>query len=203
MALDSAVSGAVVNPTAGDAGRFLGAFVPCASISGQPWLCVYTRPKCELRVEHKLRSEGAPAWLPQEAAFEPTGERRIRALFPRYLFMQMLGERLRWGYVIHSEAGEELGAVLRSADGRPLRMPPGAIERLWSQCQPNGVIYPPEPRRMRRGDRGRVLADGGTPFSDLEGICTRARRERVWLLLGLLGRQVEVPFPREAVEVVD
>lgn len=173
-------------------------FVPSASIPGMPWFCVYTHPQAEIKTELKLRREGAGVWLPLESVTLANRQRRIRAVFPRYLFMQMTGERPRWGYTIRDVAGEELGSVLRSPAGKPLEVPLPALEVIWSQCAANGVIYPPAPREMQRGDQAKVL-DG--PFADFRGLCTRTTREKVWLLLTLFGRRSEVGFRRDAVAI--
>lgn len=188
-----AVGGATMDVRAG-----AGAFVPCASIPGLPWHVCYTKPQMELRVELKLRKEGAAAWAPNECWVTPDRHRRLRLIFPRYVLMQMSGERQKWGFTVRNEGGEELGSVLRSPSGRPLVLPDQDLEALLAQCAPNGVIYPPEPREMHRGDVGRVVTG---PMTDFRGICRRTTRERVWLLLSVLGRETEVEFKRDAVEI--
>ena len=107
-----------------------------------------------------------------------------RPIFPRYLFLQMTGERVRWGYVIRNAAGEELGAVMRDPSGKPLAVAVGALETLWADCAPNGVIYPKRPHEAQPGDHARVLAG---PFADLVGIVERTERERVEVMLAILG----------------
>jgi transcription antitermination factor NusG len=68
-----------------------------------------------------------------------------------------------------------------------------------AQCGPGGLFHPPEPREVRRRDKVRV-EDG--PFADFTGFVQRTTRDRVWILLTLLGRPTEVPFTRRQVELL-
>ena len=81
----------------------------------------------------------------------------------------------------------------------PENIPDAVVGHLRRQCAKDGVIYPAEPRQMHRGDRGSVL---GGPLASFAGICTRTSRDRVWLLLAVMGGQTEVGFRRDAVELV-
>ena len=173
-------------------------FCPSASIAGRPWACVYTKPRAEIVAEHRVRAEGFAAWLPMHQVIHRP-HRGVpftthRPIFPRYLFVQ----DYRWT-VVRNAGGEELGAVLRSPAGVPLSVPESVLEVLWSQCAANGVIYPPEPRQVRRSDTVRVL-DG--PFAGFAAVCSRTSRERVWLLLSIFGRSSEIDLKRGAVELV-
>ena len=107
----------------------------CASIPPVPWHVAYTKPQAEVAIEAKLRDEGAGVWLPREIR-----NNRLCPLIPRYIFLQLTGERLRWGCVIRTAGGEELGAVLRSPAGMPKIIPPSALETLQSQCDDDGVL---------------------------------------------------------------
>lgn len=172
--------------------------LPSARYSGDPWFVVYTLPLRERATEFRLTTEGAVAWLPLEAPpkrQKVERERLIRPLFPRYCFVQAYP----W-LVVRDAGGQELGTLIASPTTRkPLALPPGAVETLMAQCGPGGVFHPPEPREARRKDAVRV-EDG--PFAGFTGIVQRTTRERVWILLNLFGRQSEVPFTREQVELV-
>jgi transcription antitermination factor NusG len=120
------------------------------------------------------------------------GRTKINPIFPRYLFVQAY----RWN-VVRDAGRQELGRVITSpTTGKPLSLPPGALDVLLAQCAPNGVIYPAEPRAVRRQDHVRVLAG---PLADFHGICERTTRDRVWVLLTVLGRPSSVEFRRENV----
>jgi transcription antitermination factor NusG len=173
-------------------------FAPSASVTDMPWHVLYTQPNAERAAEHKLRREGAGVWLPLDSRTWANRQRKISVTFPRYLFLQLTGERVKWGCTVRSDGGEELGSVLRSPAGNPLAVPLAALEALWGQCGPNGVIYPPEVREARRGDALRVLTG---PFAGFTGICTLTTRQRVTLLLSMFGRDSAVEYARSAVEI--
>jgi transcription antitermination factor NusG len=92
-----------------------------------------------------------------------------------------------------------VSSVLRSPSGAALRVPWPVMTLLLGQCAVDGVIYPPEPREVTRKDVVRV--DEG-PLAGFTGICQRTTRDRVWILLSLFGRQSEVGFTREQVELI-
>jgi transcription antitermination factor NusG len=102
--------------------------------------------------------------------------------------------------VVRDAGGQELARVLTNPTTRkPLVMPPGAVEALMAQCGTDGLMHPPEPREARRADH--VKVEEG-PFVGFSGIVQRTTRERVWILLNLFGRQSEVPFTRDQVELI-
>ncbi len=120
---------------------------------------------------------------------------RIEPLFPRYGFIQPNADD-QWVAALYARGVAE---IIRSPFGKPVALPTGEIEKLFAQCAPNGVIYPPEPREVSRKDTVRV-EDG--PFQGFTGVCQRTTRDRVWILLSLFGRQSEVPFTRGQVELI-
>ena len=189
---------AVVRGQTSGADVHSGTFSPSASIPGLPWHVAYTKPQKELATEMKLRQEGAAAWLPMECRTITRQEKRHVPVFPRYLFLQMTGDRPRWGYVIRNAGGEELAAVMLSPARSPLVVPDRVMRALWDACAPNGVIYPPEPREVRRNDVVKVL-DG--PWRDFHGLCRLTTRQRVEALLTLFGRETPVWFRRDQVEL--
>jgi len=174
-------------------------FLPCASIPSLPWHVAYTKPLREASVVKKLREEGAAVWRPIKLFRGPNRQERYEPMFPRYVLMQMGGERLKWGYTIRNQYGYELGNVLRSPAGVPLVIPNAAMELLIRQSDDQGIIHEPVKPEMHCGGLGSVL---GGPLASFAGICTRTSRDRVWLLLAVMGGQTEVGFRRDAVELV-
>lgn len=170
-------------------------FQPCASNSTDPWFCVFTRPQLEYATEHRLRSQGASAWLPMEAFRKANRQSVIRVIFPRYLFVQSFPYT-----VVRNAGGEEMARLLvSSTTGKPIALPAREMAALLIQCAPNGVIYPAEPREVTFKDTVRI-EDG--PLTGFTGICQRTTRDRVWILLNLFGRQSEVEFARKHVELI-
>jgi len=168
-------------------------FVPCASIPDAPWHCVYTRPHQEAATEARVRQEGAAAWLPLEAVALANRQTRIRPIFPRYLFVQ----DYRW-MVVRNAGGEEMASVLRSPAGMPLVVPPRVVATLMAQRGADGIIRPAEPREVDRGDEVEIT---GGPFASFRGVCSRTARDRVWVLLNVLGSS-QIEFKRTAVALV-
>jgi transcription antitermination factor NusG len=188
-----------VQATPSGTDRIATRFLPCASIPGTPWHVAYTKPLREASVVKKLREEGAAVWRPIKLFRAPNGQERYEPLFPRYVLMQMTGERLKWGYTIRNQFGYELGHVLRSPAGTPMVIPDAEMEWLTLQSEDDGIIREPARPQVALDDRGRVLTGWA---AQLQGICTRTSRDRVWLLLSVLGRETPVEFRRGEVELV-
>lgn len=165
-------------------------FAPCASIPNQPWQVIHSHPHQERAIEHRIRSQGGVVWWPMESARRSNRQTVLRGIFPRYLFSQ----NYEWP-VVRNAGGEEMGRVLLSPSRIPLNVPATEMAKLFAQCGPNGVVYPPE---VRARDRV-TIAEG--PFVGFSGICSRSLRDRIWVLLSLFGRDQEVPFSRQQVEL--
>ena len=169
--------------------------VSCASNS--PWFVCYTKPCAEAATRHRIQEEGGTAWLPLEPPPKRRAverERTIRPLFPRYVFVR----DYRW-IVVRNAGGEEMASILTTPTRRPLKLPSGAVELLMTLCDPRGVMHPPTVREVTFKDTVRIETG---PFADFVGICQRTTRDRVWILLNLLGRPTEVPFTRQQVELI-
>jgi transcription antitermination factor NusG len=166
---------------------------PCGSNPDAPWLCVYTKPQAEVEALQHLRRQSFPVYLPLHVDANDR-QKRIVPIFPRYLFAQPF--QGSWSAILGTRG---VSAVLRKPGGAAQTVPRRAVQRLLAQCAPNLVIYPQEPDEIHPGDRLRAKEG---PFAELAGICTRTARDRVWILLGIMGREVEVELPLVAVEAV-
>lgn len=181
---------------ASDTGSDGNSLQSCASVR---WCCVYTKPQGERAADLALRDQGFETYLPLYLKVRPDRSRVIQPLFPRYTFVRLDVDRDPWRAVVRSRAHSEVGQlILNPATRRPVSVPDAAIEKLLGQCDANRVIYPGSEREMRRGDRGTVLHG---PLAQFSGICSRTSRDRVWLLLSIMGRQSEASFERGAVEI--
>lgn len=163
---------------------------PCGRYS---WFCVYTKPRAEKSVADALRDARFPVWLPRYQPIRTGRIARVEPLFPRYLFAQPrdTGE---WVPALYTRG---VASILRTPMGQPKAVPAAVIFNLRARADPDGVIRPPAPRTLSAGDRARVA---GGALIDYAGICTRSARDRVWLLLNIMGRPTEVGFPRQQVE---
>ena len=169
---------------------------PCASISSA-WVCYYTKPQKERAADVALRESGLETYFPLECYTRADRSKVIRPLFPRYTFARIPGG-FPWRQTVRDHARQEVAQMMRSPSGLPLTVPDAVIGALLAQCMPNRVMYPPDPREMRRGDVGMVLQG---PLAQFHGLCSRTTRDRVWLLLDILGRKSEVSFTRPQVEI--
>ena len=173
---------------------------------GWRWYCVHTGPGHEILALQELRALALPdgrrlaAWLPEHAApARATGELRIKALFPRYLFVQANRAAGHLG-PIHRARGVE--AILGYTPDEPTPVPLAALHALWRQCAPNGVIYPPAPPvRLPRVAPGAAVRVATGPFAGLSGICRWSSAERVAVLIQILGGERELRITRRDVVV--
>lgn len=164
------------------------------------WYVVSTQPHGEARAEANLVRQGFETWLPRFAK-ERRHARKVdtvlKALFPGYLFVRLDPETMRWRS-INGTVGVRHIIV---HDERPARLPDNFVESLKARTGPDGLVAPPDEETLAPGMRVRLT---GGPFADQIATLVRlADRERVALLLSLLGREVTTTVPRSLVERSD
>jgi transcriptional antiterminator RfaH len=160
------------------------------------WYLVYSKPRQERLAVDNLARQGYETYLPiirgrrrrqaqQAMAFE--------AMFPRYLFVHLSDQTDNWG-PIRSTLG--VSSLVRFGE-LPARVPDGLIATLRSREDELGVQQIAEPE-LKPGDRVRV-AEG--PMEGYEGIFqARSGRERVVILLDLVGKATRVQVPAAQIE---
>ncbi|HTI87441.1 MAG TPA: transcriptional activator RfaH [Alphaproteobacteria bacterium] len=150
------------------------------------WYAVSTRAHQEARAAQHLARQGFEVWLPQIRKTRRHARRTEIApvaLFPGYLFVVLDPVRRPWR-AINGTCGVQR---LICRGDRPVAVPEGFIDELHARQDAEGFIPLPE-TEFRTGDVVR-LRDG--PF--VEHVATILRvegRDRVWLLLDVLGRRV-------------
>lgn len=155
------------------------------------WYVVNTQPHQEARAEINLRRQGFDVWLP---CFQKVRRHARKVdtvvvpLFPSYLFVRLNTEIERW----HS-INSTLGVVRLLCNGdAPQAVPDGLIDEIMRRRDADGLVQLP-PRRFVVGQALRVATG---PFADLEGIFEgMSGRDRVILLLNMLGRKVRATVP--------
>lgn len=165
---------------------------------GIRWHVFHCQPRCERMADLALRRLGMETYLPLQLETWHGVQRNIVAVFPRYTFARFDRNQVEWGRQVVIDRGGcgDVGKFLLDPTARmPANIPDAAIDALRAQCRDDGVIYPSEPRQVGRNDAVRVV-DG--PFADFSGVCSRTSKERVWVLLGIMGGR-EVELPRAAV----
>lgn len=152
------------------------------------WYVVSTRPNQEARAAEHLARQGFAPWLPQIRKTRRHARRidTVAApLFPGYLLVALDTARQPWR-AINGTCGVR-HVICRGE--QPAAVPEAFIAELRARREADGFFAAPEPG-LRRGDQVRLLEG---PFSDHVATILRlgeGERERVWLLLDLLGRQV-------------
>ena len=159
------------------------------------WYVVHTRPHQEQRAEVNLARQGYRTWLP---VMERSRRRAKRfesghaPLFPGYLFVELDIGREPWRAI-----NGTFGVKRLLADGpRPRALPEEFVTALREATGADGVSSP-EPPDLKPGDAV-TIAIG--PFVECAAVVLRlAPRERVEVLLDVLGGRVPARLPKRAV----
>jgi transcriptional antiterminator RfaH len=155
------------------------------------WYVVNTLPHQEARAECNLRRQGFDPWLP---AFRKARRhaRKIDSvavpLFPSYLFVRLDMASARWRSI-----NGTFGVVKLLCNGdAPEPVPGGLVDAILERCDAQGLVQLP----VRRYAVGEALRVAAGPFADLVGIYEgMSGRDRVVLLLDMLGRKVKATVP--------
>ena len=167
------------------------------SIDQHPrWFVAHTHPHAEGKATAHLNRQGFEIYLPRYLK-RRRHARRIEIvaapLFPRYLFVAINLNLQRWRS-IYSTIG--VSRLVCNGDD-PTPVPDGVVESLKQREDTSGFIKLDCRPRFRAGDKIRVL-DGA--FSSCLGLFEgMAERERIAILLDLLGRKVRVVLDADLV----
>jgi transcriptional antiterminator RfaH len=161
------------------------------------WYVVQTRTHAERRALEHLGNQGFEAWLPEYMKRRRHARRTDwvrRPLFPNYLFVHLDLEAERWRSVLGT-----VGVVgLVGGNLAPTPLPDQVIATIRARVDGDGLVAMDSAASFKPGDAVKV-AEG--PFADLEGIFVDlADRDRVAILLRLLGREVKVTVRADQLE---
>ena len=165
--------------------------------SGQPhWYVVQTQPNAENKAVIHLSRQGFSIYLPRYLK-RRRHARRIDVvaapLFPRYLFVQINMAVQRWRS-IYSTVGV---SRLVSNGEFPAKVPEQVVGMLKSREDAKGYVQLDCKARFRAGDKVRILEG---VFCDCLGLYEgMPDRDRVAILLDLLGRKVRVLLDVETI----
>jgi len=160
------------------------------TIEPQPrWFVAHTHSHAEVKATAHLNRQGFEIYFPRYLK-RRRHARRIETvaapLFPRYLFVAIDLNVQRWRS-IYSTVG--VSRLVCNGDD-PTPVPDGVVEALKKREDANGFVKLDCRPRFRAGDKIRVL-DGA--FSSCLGLFEdMAERERIVILLDMLGRKVRV-----------
>jgi len=139
------------------------------------WFVAHTHPHAEAKATAHLNRQG------------------FEIYFPRYLFVSIDINIQRWRSICSTVGISRL--VCNGDD--PIPVPMGIVEALRNREDPTGFIKLDCRPRFRAGDKIRVLEGA---FSSCLGLFEgMAERERIAILLDLLGRKVRVVLDADLV----
>lgn len=167
------------------------------------WFCVQSHPQAERWADENLRRQGYETLLPMHDVRVRDRVTRTmthiveRPYLPGYLFVRFDRDRDPWGPICHTRGVKRL---FTSSGHRPVPVPWDYMARLIAEA--------PE-RRILRADAGRGenltgehlrISEGA--FAEYEGLCAAGEKERVRVLITLMGREVAVDVDRRIVEKI-
>jgi len=153
------------------------------------WYAVHTHPQGETHAYRHLKRQGFEVYLPRYLKKRSHARRidwRPSPLFPRYLFVGMDIEKIRWR-AIQSTVGV---SHLVCLGDRPTPVLGNIIDTLRAQENDKGMVDLGTDSTYTRGDEIKILSGA---FSEITGLFEcRGDRDRVTLLLDLMGRRMRV-----------
>lgn len=162
----------------------------------QLWYVVHTRPRAEDKAMRHLSDQGFEVYLPRylkRRSHARKIERVPSPLFPRYLFVHFDADRTRWRAI-----GSTIGVSNLICHGdRPTALPSRVVEQVRAREDAAGFVRNDGALALRPGAAIRVVEG---PLTDLEGLFEAASDEyRVAVLMSILGRNVRIELPVEAI----
>lgn len=158
------------------------------------WYVVYTQPQSERRALHHLGRQGYESYFPRyrKTRRHARREQEVDApLFPRYLFVRLELNSDKWQAINHTRGVNRLIGL----NGEPTPLPEGTIEEIKARQDETGMIEMP----LLELEKGRPYRIRSGPFEDLIGIFEEMiDKNRVVLLLNLLGREIKINAPARA-----
>lgn len=163
-----------------------------------PWYVAHTRPRQEEVARRNLVRQGYGVYLPQLKVLKRLRHRRQKVwfepMFPGYLFFHT-------GRAEQSIApvGSTLGvACVVRFGGVQAILQPDTFEGIRALERRQNAVELAELRALRPGKQ--VVVDNG-PLAGLEGLVARVSRERVIVLMHLLGGQTRVKLKPEQLRI--
>jgi transcriptional antiterminator RfaH len=164
---------------------------------GSRWYVAQTRPHAETKASQHLRRQGFEIYLPRYQK-QRRHARRIEKvaapLFPNYVFVAIDMAAQRW-LSIDSTIG--VSKLVRNGD-LPAPVPQLVIDALKGREDADGNVQLIRRPRFSPGDKIRVV---GGAFCDCYGLYEgMTARERITILLDLLGRKVRTIVDTDFIE---
>jgi transcription antitermination factor NusG len=150
------------------------------------WSVVQVESQCEHTVRVLLMRARYETYMPRIKI-----RSRIAPLFPGYLFVRIVD---RWYPVIWTVGVVRL---LMSGD-QPARLPEKAMTEIRKREIGGFVKLPAPTNHVRKGQQVRIVSGS---FAGQSALCEgMSGKDRVWVLLNLMGQKVPVELPGRDVE---
>jgi transcriptional antiterminator RfaH len=160
------------------------------------WYVVQTQVNSEAKAACNLLRQGFGIYLPRylkRRSHARKIEKVPAPLFPRYMFVQIDLAAQRWRSIQSTFGVSHL--VLQGAD--PARVAPEVVNSLRAREDEGGYVRLDQRPKFALGERVRVLA--GVFAENLGLFDGMADRDRIAILLDLLGRKVRVSLEADLV----
>ena len=163
------------------------------------WYVVQTRALSETNALWHLQNQGYRCFLPRISAVRRHARRVVHVLaplFPRYLFVQLDLNVARWRAVNGTR-----GVVRLLTDGAsPLALPFGVVEALLQKCDTRGVVSLTAMGVFTKGLKVKIRSGTFAGQTAEVNEVFAEERDRVHVLLTLLGAETELQLPCYAIE---
>ncbi|WP_417250194.1 transcription termination/antitermination protein NusG [Celeribacter sp.] len=151
------------------------------------WYLAQLKPNSAQIAKRNLERQGFETFLPLEEVTKPRGSRFVtsrRPLFPGYIFVAFNAVQGCWRAINSTQGITRLVSFGRA----PASVPSGLVDGLKTRCDQAGkLVAAPS---LSRGDSVAFIKG---PFSDYVGQIEKIdARQRVWVLLDLMGGQTRV-----------
>jgi transcriptional antiterminator RfaH len=157
----------------------------------QRWYVAQLKSGRERVAIHGLGEQGFTNYYPQMQVTREHHGRWIdgsEPVFPLYLFLRCAPEWQHWRAINNTR-----GVTRLLGNGEPCALPDHEVDRL-QQRERAGLLRHPRRRQIRQGD---VVEFKCGSFVGLQGICQWTRRERIGVLLRILGGDTVTISPRD------
>ncbi len=162
------------------------------------WCVVHTQSLKENTAQQHLRHQGFEVYLPKFKKIRRHARKVdevLSPLFPRYLFVGMNLETSPWR-CINGTRG--VSYLLMASETSPALVPTFVINDLKEQEVSEGILSTGSLIHFIKGDKVRILEgslkDQTVVFEKLDD------KERVQVLLSLLGKEMKFSLPSHAIE---
>tara|TARA_B100002003_G_C13842661_1_gene413468 strand:- start:35 stop:529 length:495 start_codon:yes stop_codon:yes gene_type:complete len=163
----------------------------------EQWYAVHTQANAEPKASFNLANQGFDVYMPQHLKRRRHARRTEwvrKPLFPRYLFVRMSLNNVRWR-CIHSTIGV---TYLVCQGERPVPVPEDFINEVKSCENDRGLVMLDKFLPLASGDTVEFVSG---PLASLTGIFESEQKNRSVVLLEILGRRLKIVTPSDALAV--